>query len=389
VKIACVVHRFGADIAGGSEAHCQGISERLAASHDVTVLTTCARDHISWRNEYPAGTQRLGAITLCRFPIARQRSLGRFADLSEAVFAGNAPEHDQEQWFKENGPDAPDLLAYLQAHGRDYDRILFWAFRYATTYFGLPLAAHRAILVPTAEDDPLMRLDILERFFRMPAGFVFLTPEEQALVERRASRPLGPSCVIGTGVDIPPAPDGAAARLAQRGISKPFALYLGRIDPNKGCETLLRYFADAQAAFSVPPTLVMAGPAAMPIPEHPSIAVLGYVDDATREALLAEARLLIMPSRYESLSIVLLEAWNHRRPALVNGRCAVLKGQAERSDGALYYRSADEFTQGLRRLWDDADLADEMGRNGRAYVDREYRWPHVMSKLEGFLRELG
>ena len=55
MKLACVIHRFGADIAGGSEGHCRLIAEHLAASHDVTIVTTCARDHITWSNHYPAG----------------------------------------------------------------------------------------------------------------------------------------------------------------------------------------------------------------------------------------------------------------------------------------------------------------------------------------------
>src|SRR5262245_22601559 len=41
LKLACVVHRFGADIAGGSEGHCHGVAARLAEHHDVTILTTC------------------------------------------------------------------------------------------------------------------------------------------------------------------------------------------------------------------------------------------------------------------------------------------------------------------------------------------------------------
>ena len=57
MKLACVVHRFGPDIAGGSEAHCRHVAEHLAAEHDVTILTSCARDHVSWRNEYPEGVE--------------------------------------------------------------------------------------------------------------------------------------------------------------------------------------------------------------------------------------------------------------------------------------------------------------------------------------------
>ena len=55
MKIACVVHRYGAEIAGGSEAHCRHIAEHLAVRHDVTVLTSCAKDHVTWRNEYLPG----------------------------------------------------------------------------------------------------------------------------------------------------------------------------------------------------------------------------------------------------------------------------------------------------------------------------------------------
>src|SRR5262245_10178900 len=125
MKLACVVHRYGVDFAGGSEAHCRHIAERLAATHDVTVLTTCARDHISWRNEYPAGESTVNGVRVRRFPVARQRSLHRFHDISEIAFSGRASLADQEEWFRVNGPETPDLVAFLREHGREFDRVLF------------------------------------------------------------------------------------------------------------------------------------------------------------------------------------------------------------------------------------------------------------------------
>ena len=97
MKIACVVHRYGADIAGGSEAHCRHVAERLAAHHDVTVLTTCAKDHITWRNEYPAGETRVDSVLVRRFPVVRQRSLNRFKDISDLAFSGTASEDEQDR----------------------------------------------------------------------------------------------------------------------------------------------------------------------------------------------------------------------------------------------------------------------------------------------------
>jgi glycosyltransferase involved in cell wall biosynthesis len=386
VKLACVVHRFGADIAGGSEAHCRQVAERLAEHHEVTVLTTCARDHITWRNELSPGESRVGRLRVARFPVARERSLHRFHDISEIAFSGAASEAEQEQWFHENGPESPDLIAYLDRQGRDYDLVLFWAFRYAEVYFGLPRVADRAVLVPTAEEDPLIRMEILDRFFALPAGFIFLTPEEQELVGRRLTGAMPPSAVVGSGLE--PAGPPPPLALDSLHVRSPFVLYLGRIDPNKGCETLLHDFVRFKGEHETPVQLVMAGPANMPIPEHPDIRPLGFVNEIVREALLAAATALVIPSRFESLSLALLEGWNRGVPALVNGYCSVLKGQARRANGALYYHNYDEFARALDVLLERPDTAREMGRQGLAYVEREYRWPHVMEKVEGLLEQV-
>lgn len=383
MKLACVVHRFGADIAGGSEAHCRHVAEHLAVEHDVTVLTSCARDHITWRNEHAPGASTLGALKVLRFPASRERSLHRFAEVSELAFSGAAVESVQEDWFRENGPNLPGLLEHLRTHGGEYDAILFWAFRYAEVYFGLPHVRERAILVPTAEEDPVIRMPLLERFFALPAGYIFLTPEEQELVERRMSTATPPSCIIGSGLD--PAPPGPGADLAALGLRDPFLLYLGRIDPNKGCADLLAHFTRFKAEHEGPVKLVMAGPASMPLPSHPDIRYLGFVDEPTRDALLRRAVMLAMPSRYESLSLVLLEAWNHGLPAVVNGHCAVLKGQALRANGALYYRNYDEFARCVSVLLERPEAARQLGAQGLAYVEQEYRWPTVIRKIDALL----
>jgi len=388
VKLACVVHRFGADIAGGSEAHCRAVALHLAASHDVTVLASCAKDHVTWENHYPPGRSADGPLHVVRFPATERRDLARFRDISRIVFSGRGGDADQEAWFRENGPVVPGLLDELRARGREYDRVLFWSYRYFPTYFGLRLVADRAILLPTAEEDPLIRAAALEPLFTMPAGFLFLTPEEEALVGERSPVRV-PSAVIGCGID--PLRGGHAGPPLQAGVGAgfpvgpdPFVLYLGRVDPNKGCETLIRYFtryvAGGRAA-----TLVLAGPVNMPIPDHPSIRALGFVADDVREELLSRARVLIMPSPYESLSMVVLEAWNHAVPVLVNARCAVLLGQVRRADGGLAYRTGGEFAAALDYLLDRPEDVRTFGAQGLAYVEREYRWPNVMAKIEDVL----
>ena len=384
MKLALVIHRYGADFAGGSEAHCRQLAERLTANHDVTVLTTCARDYVTWANAYPPGASDVNGVRVLRFPVARTRDLKAFAQISDEVFDGPSEPRRQEDWFRANGPDAPALLDHLRDEGAQYDLVLFWAFRYAGTFFGLPLVQDRAVLVPTAEDDPAIWLDVAEEYFRRPAAYLFLTPEEQALVSRRSGQPLAPAAVIGAGLDpAAPAPDRAA--LDALGLPRDFVLYLGRVDRNKGCYTLFEYFIEHLAEGGPDTTLVLAGPATIPVPGHPRIRALGFVDDAVRDALLAHARAMVVPSPYESLNIALLEGWNHGVPALVNADCAVLDGQVRRAHGGLAYRSAREFSAGLTWLLTRPEKARAVGAQGRAYVEQEYRWPTVMQRVEALL----
>ena len=384
MKLAFVVQRYGAAIAGGSEGHCRQLASRLASRHDITVLTTCARDYVTWENEYPPGETVDEGVRVIRFPVAHPRRLKTFADLSDEVFDGGASRERQDNWFRENGPDAPALLDHLRTQGATYDLILFWTYRYAPSYFGLPLVADRAILVPTAEEDAAITLTVLSEFFERPAGYLFLTPEEESLVSSRAGRPLTPAATIGIGLDPEPPPAASRAVVDDLGIRGDYVLYLGRVDRNKGCDTLLDYF-EAYARSRRDVALVLAGPAKMQIPRNPRIRALGYVSDEVRRALLTHARALIVPSPYESLSIVLLEGWNHAIPALVNGRCKVLAGQVARADGGLSYRSGAEFQEALSYLLSHTAERQALGRQGLAYVEREYRWPTVLAKVEALL----
>ncbi|HEX5110565.1 MAG TPA: glycosyltransferase family 4 protein [Vicinamibacterales bacterium] len=387
MKLAFVVQRYGADIAGGSEAHCRELAERLSSRHDITVLTSCARDYVTWANAFPAGESREGAVRVRRFPVARRRRLKVFADLSDEVFAGRAPRDAQDEWFRENGPVVPALLDHLRSEGRSYDVVLFWAYRYFQSYFGLPLVADRAVLVPTAEEDRAIDLDVLADYFRLPAGYLFLTPEEEQLVSTRAGGTLHPFEIIGSGLE-PRAAIDARALLERHRIPPEYVLYLGRVDRNKGCDSLLEYF-QAFADRPDAPVLVLAGPAKMLIPAHPRIRALGYVPDELRDALLANARTLIVPSPYESLSIALLQGWNYSVPALVNARCRVLDGQVRRANGGLSYRSGREFEAALEYLLTNHAARDAFGGQGLAYVEREYRWPTVIERVERLIAAVG
>ena len=85
-----------------------------------------------------------------------------------------------------------------------------------------------------------------------------------------------------------------------------------------------------------------------------------------------------MPSKYESLSIVIMEAWLKRKPVLVNGNTPVLLGQVTRSNGGFAYTNFDEFTQYTNNLINNSQIANECGHKGFSYLEKNYRWDKVI-----------
>ena len=125
---------------------------------------------------------------------------------------------------------------------------------------------------------------------------------------------------------------------------------MGRIDKNKGCVNLFAYFRKFVEETGADVDLVLAGSPVIPIPDHPRIRHVGRISEEEKVAALGQCRLLVMPSPYESLSIITLEAWKLGAPVLANARCRVLMGQCLRSDGGLFYHGYAEFAEGLRLL---------------------------------------
>jgi glycosyltransferase involved in cell wall biosynthesis len=388
VKLAFVIQRYGVEIAGGAELHCRWLAERLARRHQVEVFATRALDYLEWRNHYREGTEVVNGVPVHRYPVRRKRSAREFASLCNICFYEPHSRDEEEAWVRVNGPYAPALLDAVSAAHHRFDRFFFYCYRYYPSYYGLPRVRDRAILVPTAEEDPAIGLDIFKPFFRSPRGIVYLTPEEQALVEDASGNQDVPNVVIGSGLNMVEPPAGLDFR-ARYGLDRPFLLYVGRVDKNKGCVTLLAYFRKFLEETGADVDLVLAGKAVIPVPDHPRIRHLGYVSEEEKVAALRQSRLLVMPSPYESLSIITLEAWKVGVPVLANARCRVLMGQCLRSNGGLFYHGYAEFAEGLKLLLDRPEMGRTLGEQGRAYVEDEYSWERVEAKVEDLLERTG
>jgi glycosyltransferase involved in cell wall biosynthesis len=387
VKLAVVVQRYGADINGGAELHARYIAERLSRHAQVEVVTTCARDYVSWKNELSPGVETVNGLQVRRFPVSRERHPIEFGRRSQRVFEHPHSFADEFAWLDSEGPTSPALVKYLVRSSASFDYILFFSYRYYHAWHGARRLSDKAVLVPTAERDPAIGLAIFGPVFRGVRAIMYNSYEERAMIHTVTRNHDVPGVVVGVGSEVPERTDARRFR-RQYKINRPFAIYVGRIDANKGCAELFDYFQRYATTFPRGLDLVLVGTPIIPVPKHHRIHHLGYVSDQDKFDALAAADLLIMPSYFESLSMVALEAWALGRPVLANGRCDVLKGQCIRSNAGLYYESYEEFAETLYSLESNGPLHARLGANGRDYFTHHYAWPVIERKYLDMFRQL-
>jgi glycosyltransferase involved in cell wall biosynthesis len=376
LRVAFVVQRYGVEVNGGAEVHCRQVAERMSRHWQAEVLTTCALDYITWENHFPEGATTVNGVTVRRFATARPRDIAVFDRLSEALISRPRPGlEEQEEWMRAQGPWSPDLLDYIATHRDRYDLFVFFGYLYAQSYFGLALAGARSILAPLAHDEWTIHLPMWDAAFSIPSAFIFNTEEERRFLQRRfpGANLRGP--IAGVAVDRPADIQPGRFRAAH-GLDGGFLLYVGRIDPSKGCAEMFDYFTRHVRETGDERTLVALGKSVMPLPDHPQIRAPGFVSEQDKWDALAACDALIAPSPYESLSIVLLEAWAVLKPAVVNGTCEVLRAQVTRANGGVAYWSGGEFSEALRFLA-GSGAAYVLGRQGHDYVRRRYSWEAI------------
>jgi len=388
VKVAFVVPRYGTGIRGGAETGARMLAEHLAADrgHQVEVLTTCAVDAITWRDELPEGTGEVNGVIVHRI-----RSEAGRDDRFHPLWAGmredpsHASREDMERWVELQGPRSPALLDAVA--GSDADVVAFYPYLYYPTVRGLPLVAERAILHPAAHEEPALHLRIYDELFTRCRGFAFHSRSERTLVNERFGVATTPQVVVGLGVEEPPDDgiDERAARAAYGLGEAPYLVCIGRVDDQKGTGMLWRSFRAYKQRHPGPLRLVLVGQVVDPPERADDVVVTGMVGEEDKWGLLRGARALVAPSPYESFSLTVVEALTAGVPVLVNARCGPTREHCERSGAGLWFGDFAEFEAVVGLLTTDDAVHETMRRNGRAYVAANYTWPVVLDRYCGFL----
>lgn len=380
-KIVFVVQRYGEQVIGGSESECRMYAERLAKFCEVEVITSCAIDHLTWKNELPEGVSTLNGVTVRRFPVLRERDVGEFLRLGDELT--HKPGHSldlDDDFLMKQGPYAPAAIDYLCAHADEYRCAIFMTYLYYPTVEGLRRFPGKKLVVPTAHDEWSIYFPCYRDVFEYADGYIYNSEAERRFVDRTFLETVGkPFITIGAGVEYPDCelPD-AAERF---GLTKPYLVYCGRVEAAKGCGEMLEAFLSYKRRFGGDLQLVLTGKLDMALPRHGDIVSLGFVSEAEKYAVMKNALALVLASRFESLSIVVLESLMMGRPVIVNGKCEVLRDHCIESGAGLFVSGTDEFCAALHWLRTHPEEYERMCRNGEKYVAERYSWNVILTKM--------
>jgi glycosyltransferase involved in cell wall biosynthesis len=392
MRIGVVVQRYGPAIAGGAEQAARFVAQGLARrGHQVTVLTSCSHDYMSWADVEAPGESNDDTVVVRRLSVEFERDHTRFGVLSARVLSGTspAPLSIQREWQRQQGPWLHHFTDELDRLADESDVVVFVTYLYATTTVGLPHLGGRVptVLMTTLHDEPPAALDIVRQAVIAADIFVTLTKEEDELVRRQFA--AVPSHEIGLPVADPgPAPTNALDGL---GLFRPFVLVLGRMDANKGVGAAVQWWQRLRSKWPDAPELVLAGdstPLASIAPplRLDGVKVLGVVSAEVKRALLERAVALVHLSHQESFSIVLCEAWLANCPVVVRREGIVTSGQVDRSGGGMIVDGPDDLDRAIRQLVSDPPLRHRLGQSGRQFVQQHYEHSHVMRQWEDTLQ---
>lgn len=387
-KIAIINQRYGLEVNGGSELYSRQIAERLIAKYDVEVLTSCAVEYVKWSNYYNEGMEQINGVTVRRFKTLHEREPKVFSALDSMMLSNpHIEEEISEQWIEHMGPYCPDLVEYVDKHQDEYEAIIVVTYLYYTAVKSIVRIKNKAIFIPTAHQEPFIHFDMYKKVFGAADAFVFLTDEEKDLVHSIFHNENVPYEVMGVGVEVPEVVD--SDRFKKKYNLDNYLIYVGRIDEGKDCPRLFKYFLEYKRRVKSDLKLVLMGKAVCDIPKSPDIISLGFVSEEDKFDGIKGAKALILPSKFESLSISVLEAMTLSVPVIVNGICDVLKGHCVKSNGGLYYKNYFEFEGCINYMMEHPEEYAIMCKNARKYVEDYFQWDDIMKKFDRIIERVG
>lgn len=378
-KILIITARFLENASGGAEKLAYDYASILAESNDVTVCTSCAKDYVSWKNEFSKGETRENSIRILRFPVSQTRNMVKMNRiLDQCLKKGDSvSEKEQFEFLKEQGPFCPDLVNYVIKDQNSYDIAILIGYLYYPVVASIPNLKIPFVIVPTFHDEPPFRLPMYRKTYVKEYVYSFNAPEEISVYETYAKQKTESYFLIGTYIND------TFANVNPTDLESNQLITIGRIEPAKGYPELFEYFQNWKLYSSRTDITIkcLGSISSMETPKDPLITFTGFVSEEDKISEIQKSFLLLNPSAFESFSISIMEAWIQKKAVLVNAKSSVMQGHCLRSQGGLYYADSLSFQRTLDFLLENRDIATRLGQNGREYVLANFSKEVVRKKL--------
>lgn len=400
MRVAIVTPWFGRELKGGAEQQAWQIASRLAVrGHSVEVVTTCCRSHQEdWAtNHLPHGyVVEPEGFAIRRFPVNDRdraefdRVCGHLLRLEVGNLKPGVPPVSAEdsRIFARELIKSQQLLNFLSAQQHTFDAFILLPYLYGPVLDAVQILGDRAHLQPCLHDEAYAYLpEVAEAFYH--AGSLLFNSEGELELAAKLYGPaiLAKSVVAGEGVETVGSPPGVSRNGSPNENKERYLLYLGRKDPGKNVDLLVRAFQRFRA---LRPNsnlrLLLAGYGSINLSGQNIVVDLGLVSESEKEKLLCDCVALAQPSQNESFSRVMMEAWIHRRPVAVHARCLATATAVRHAEGGWLADDDDDWARLLVEIdrLSSAEL-DQLGENGRRYASSMADWEKVMERYEAAL----
>lgn len=409
-KVVFVVARYGLDINGGAEYHCRMLAERLTDDYDVEVLTTCVENYRTGGNIDLKEEEVINKVHVKRFkanPIQPEledyykkeaksayklrKFLYKCHLLSLISFfhpTWHYKEKEELHALNSHVFYSSALFSFLTNNRDRYKAVIPITLDYPHVYYTSLITPEKTILIPTMHYHKVAFRSILTTVFTKVAYIGFNTTAEQKLAKRIFGTHMSPHGIISVGVEIDRPSNWEITKLKYN-LPDEYLLYVGRVDHGKLNNIFHSFIEYKNCIPNSKLKFVLVGKQYSEPFIHTDIIYTNFVEEQEKIAIIKHAKIVINPSQYESLSLILLEAMTLKKAMIVNGNCNVLKEHCFKSDhAALYYTNQKNFIKQLRRLDFSEELRNEMGKKGAEYVAQNYNWEVIMGRLKGIIENL-
>lgn len=407
-KIGIIVQRYGLEVNGGAEYHARILAEKLTQFYEVDVITNCALSYDDWSNYYSEGVSDLNGVKVIRFKNKPKnhkkfrkyrriltndtktlRFLNSFSFLQplKKYFQPKINSKVHLEWIKSQGPYCPDLPNYVLKNQNKYHCFVFFTYLYYPTYYTMPLVANKSYFIPTAHDEPLLYTEPYKDIFSIPKGIIYNTESEKELINKKFHNSQKNNIVAGVGIsNYEVNPDLIDTKYLNLDYS--YFVYIGRIDGGKNCDVMITYFQEFCDSINGKFHLLLIGKNHLKFEtKHKNIHFTGFVNEDTKYHLLKNSLGLIIPSKYESLSLVTLEAMLHGKIVIANKQCEVLKNHIVSSKSGFLYENQFEFNNALNKLTClDSHQIENHKNNAIEYVKTNYNWGDILNEIKNFIK---